>query len=241
MPSWKKVITSGSNAAFNSLTVSSTITGSISGSLTGSLSGSTTVGNNLITLPNPGAVTYLRVNADNTITSRTPSQVLTDLGVASTIVLARDFNTYTVSNTTVETIAWSSSIAANTLQVNDFIEFNSQFNTNTPNSVQINYRLYINTTNSLVGATQIAYFSNSVGTGNAGLQRNIYVTAIGSSGNFKILNKDLSSTTSYGISSIAISNIPINTTIPQYLLISINMGNNTSTSSVQAVMATITR
>jgi hypothetical protein len=39
MPSWKKVITSGSNAAFNSLTVSSTITGSISGSLTGSLFG----------------------------------------------------------------------------------------------------------------------------------------------------------------------------------------------------------
>lgn len=39
MPSWKKVITSGSNAAFNSLIVSSTITGSISGSLTGSLLG----------------------------------------------------------------------------------------------------------------------------------------------------------------------------------------------------------
>ena len=39
MPSWKKVITSGSNAAFNSLTVSNTITGSISGSLTGSLFG----------------------------------------------------------------------------------------------------------------------------------------------------------------------------------------------------------
>jgi hypothetical protein len=39
MPSWKKVITSGSAAAFSSLIVSSTITGSISGSLTGSLFG----------------------------------------------------------------------------------------------------------------------------------------------------------------------------------------------------------
>jgi hypothetical protein len=39
MPSWKKVITSGSAAAFSSLIVSSTITGSISGSLTGSLQG----------------------------------------------------------------------------------------------------------------------------------------------------------------------------------------------------------
>lgn len=35
MPNWKKIITSGSNAALNSLTVSNTITGSISGSLTG--------------------------------------------------------------------------------------------------------------------------------------------------------------------------------------------------------------
>jgi len=39
MPSWKKVITSGSAAAFSSLIVSSTITGSLSGSLTGSLQG----------------------------------------------------------------------------------------------------------------------------------------------------------------------------------------------------------
>jgi hypothetical protein len=39
MPSWKKVITSGSAAAFSSLIVSNTITGSLSGSLTGSLQG----------------------------------------------------------------------------------------------------------------------------------------------------------------------------------------------------------
>jgi len=39
MPNWKKVVTSGSAAAFSSLIVSSTITGSLSGSLTGSLQG----------------------------------------------------------------------------------------------------------------------------------------------------------------------------------------------------------
>jgi hypothetical protein len=38
MPNWKKIITSGSDAAFNSLIVSNTITGSISGSLTGDAS-----------------------------------------------------------------------------------------------------------------------------------------------------------------------------------------------------------
>lgn len=240
MPNWKKIITSGSDAAFNSVIATNGFTGSLFGTAS-FLSGSTTVGNNLITLPNPNAVTYLRVNADNTVTARTPSEVLTDLGISSTIILARDFNAYTVSNTLVETIAWSSSIAANTLQANDFIEFNSQFNTNTPNGVQVSYRLYINTTNSLVGATQIASYSNSSGTGNTGLQRNIYVTAIGSSGNFKIINKDLSTPTSYGISSVNTSNISINTAVTQYLLLSITMNNNTSISSVQAVMATITR
>jgi len=42
MPSWKKVITSGSAAAFSSLVVSSTITGSISGSLIGNADTATT-------------------------------------------------------------------------------------------------------------------------------------------------------------------------------------------------------
>jgi hypothetical protein len=49
MPSWKKVITSGSNAAFSSLIVSNTITGSISGSLTGSLQGTASWAQNSLT------------------------------------------------------------------------------------------------------------------------------------------------------------------------------------------------
>jgi len=49
MPNWKKVVTSGSNAAFSSLIVSSTITGSISGSLTGSLQGTASWATNALT------------------------------------------------------------------------------------------------------------------------------------------------------------------------------------------------
>jgi hypothetical protein len=49
MPSWKKVITSGSAAAFSSLIVSSTITGSLSGSLTGSLQGTASWATNALT------------------------------------------------------------------------------------------------------------------------------------------------------------------------------------------------
>lgn len=43
--------------------------------------GATTVGGNLLKLTNPGAVRYLRLNADNTVTARTAAELLvTDLG-----------------------------------------------------------------------------------------------------------------------------------------------------------------
>lgn len=39
----------------------------------------TTVGGNILALTNPSAITWLRLNADNTVTSRTAAQTLTDL------------------------------------------------------------------------------------------------------------------------------------------------------------------
>jgi len=39
----------------------------------------TTVGDSLLTLGNPGAVTFIRINADNTVTARSASQIRTDL------------------------------------------------------------------------------------------------------------------------------------------------------------------
>jgi hypothetical protein len=52
------------------------------------LSDSTTVGRNLLTLPNPSAVRYLRLNADNTITALTLAQIKTDLSISSAIMTA---------------------------------------------------------------------------------------------------------------------------------------------------------
>ena len=43
----------------------------------------TTVGTNLATLANPSAVTFLRINADNTVTARTAAEMVTDLGITS--------------------------------------------------------------------------------------------------------------------------------------------------------------
>jgi len=45
--------------------------------------GFTTVGTNLATLPNPSAVRFLRINADNTVTARTAAEMVTDLGITT--------------------------------------------------------------------------------------------------------------------------------------------------------------
>lgn len=45
--------------------------------------GATTVGGNLLKLTNPGAVRYLRINADNTVTARTAAELNTDLGLGT--------------------------------------------------------------------------------------------------------------------------------------------------------------
>jgi len=42
---------------------------------------STTVGNNLFTLTNPSAITFLRINADNTVTARSAANFKTDLSL----------------------------------------------------------------------------------------------------------------------------------------------------------------
>ena len=57
--------------------------------------GLTTVGTNLATLPNPSAVRYLRINADNTATALTIEQLRTDLGITNGgyAVLSSDFTT----------------------------------------------------------------------------------------------------------------------------------------------------
>ena len=72
MPNWKKVVTSGSAAAFSSLVVSSTITGSISGSLTGSLQGTASWATNAST--SSFAPNYLLTSSFNTWTGSDSSQ-----------------------------------------------------------------------------------------------------------------------------------------------------------------------
>lgn len=60
--------------------------------------GATTVGSNLFTLSNPSAVTFIRMNADNTVTARSASELKTDLSLNN------------VENTALSTWAGSTNI-----------------------------------------------------------------------------------------------------------------------------------
>lgn len=59
--------------------------------------GATTVGNNIFTLTNPSAITFIRVNADNSVTARSAANFLSDIG-------AQPAGTYLTSANIVATI-----------------------------------------------------------------------------------------------------------------------------------------
>ena len=232
---------------FNLPTASATNRGALSSSDWSTFNGKqnniglTTVGNNLATLSNPSAVTYLRVNADNTVTARTPAQVLTDLGISANIILFRDSTIYTLANTTTNTLVWSGSIAANTFQVNDVIDFQSLFQGNTPNGTQFNLRLYVNTSAAIAGATQVGRFFVTNAAAHALFHRQMIITAIGASGNLRIFSNAATSPSAYSSTNGTTTNITINTTGTLYFILAFEMGNATSTATIQYINALISR
>lgn len=204
------------------------------------MSDRTAVGGGLIGLSNPSAISYIRINADNSVTTRTPAQVLSDLGISANIILGRDFTGLTVSNTTTNTVAFSALIPANTLQASDFIELISQFQSTVGNGVSIIWRTYLNTTPN-VGGTLLATWQNAVGTGNTGFLRNIFVTAVGASGNLRITGTGNIVSNPYVFNSAVINNVAINTTIDQYIVIGVQMGNAVSTATILGTLLKLTR
>lgn len=91
-------ITGGSITGITDLAIADGGTGASTESGARTNLGATTVGSNIFTLTNPAAVTFIRINADNTVTARSASELKTDLSLNN------------VENTALSTWAGSSNI-----------------------------------------------------------------------------------------------------------------------------------
>jgi hypothetical protein len=77
------------------------------------LGDTTTVGQNLATIPNPSAVRYLRINADNTVSALTLAQLKTDLSIGTDITLVVASNISNVGTGFEDVTGLSFAVTAN--------------------------------------------------------------------------------------------------------------------------------
>jgi hypothetical protein len=75
----------------------------------GDLSDSTTVGQNIVKLANPSAVSFIKIAADNSVSTRTPAQVLSDIGAqtSGSYAVTGSGNTFTGNQVITEAAAGS--------------------------------------------------------------------------------------------------------------------------------------
>jgi len=218
------------------LTVDKALISNASGKVAAS---SSVVGYSLATLTDPNAITYLRVNANNTVTARTPAQVLTDLGIAGTIILNRNFaDTAAITGTTTPTIIFSVLIPANTLQANDYVT--SRLFVRTAGVGGTTYNVYVNTTATIPGGgTSIAQWGSAAN--QAGLfERNWMITSIGASGVLKFFNNN-NAPSFYSNGNFTAQTITVNTTVDQYLVFTASNGAVTASTTTNGNLITILR
>ena len=173
-----------------------------------------TVGQNLIKLTNPNAISFIRVNADNSVTARTPAQVLTDLGVSANIILNRNFADTSLTGTTANTVIYSVLIPANTLTANDWINLKTFVRTNT---AQTTVSVFLNTTPTIPSSSPVVIGNLTLAANNGGLyERNWMIPTSGVSGSIKSFQGNALS--AYSPANFAASTATINTTVDQYIV-----------------------
>jgi hypothetical protein len=113
------ISSAGSTHTFNLPTASAANRGALSSADWSTFNGKqnsiglTTVGTNLATLPDPSAVRYIRINADNTISALTIAQLKTDLSAVTDITLVVPTNVVNVGTTYEDIPALSFPVTAN--------------------------------------------------------------------------------------------------------------------------------
>lgn len=215
------IVSSGNTHTFNLPTASAANRGALSSADWSTFNGKqnniglTTVGNNIATLPNPSAISFLRVNADNSVTARTPAQVLSDLGVSANIILNRNFaDTAAHTGTTANTIIFTVLIPANTLQANDFINLKTFVRVNTAATT---IKVYLNTTATIPTLSPITIGDLNLAANNGGLfERNIMIPSSGASGSVKFFQGTALS--AFTPANFAAVSATINTTVDQYIV-----------------------
>jgi hypothetical protein len=113
------VVSSGTSHTFNLPTASAANRGALSSADWSTFNGKqnsiglTTVGTNLATLPDPSAVRYLRINADNTVSALTLAQLKTDLSLGSDISVVLGSNVVNVGTAFEDVTGLSFAVTAN--------------------------------------------------------------------------------------------------------------------------------
>lgn len=113
------ISSAGSTHTFNLPTASAANRGALSSADWSTFNGKqnsiglTTVGTNLVTLPNPSDIRYLRVNADNTVSALTLAQLKTDLSIGSDITVVLGSNISNVGTGFEDVTGLSFAVTAN--------------------------------------------------------------------------------------------------------------------------------
>jgi hypothetical protein len=198
---------------------------------------STSVGQNLVKLTNPSAISFPRINADNSVTARTPSQVLTDLGISSNIILNRNFaDTTPITGTTTNTLVFAVLIPANTLQANDWINLKTFVRASTAG---VNVNVYLNTSPSIPVSSIVTIAQLTLAANIGGLfERNFMITSIGSTGSIKYFGG--SALSAYTPANNIASSATINTTIDQYIVFA-SQNSPTASFITNGTLITLTR
>jgi hypothetical protein len=176
------ISSAGSTHTFNLPTASAANRGALSSADWSTFNGKqnsiglTTVGNNLATLPDPSAVRYLRINADNTVSALTLAQLKTDLSLGSDISVVLGSNVTNVGTTFEDVTGLSFAVTAGkTYKWRATISFalasgTIMFSSNGPGTTINTARFTIATGTTSNGiSNQLSYDSGSnvVGAGNA--------------------------------------------------------------------------